>query len=432
MSELFNIEIESNLDFDLKKKMITEIVQITLENLKPLIIIDGYDEIRSEKLKKIIISEFQSLALALSNARLVLTSRSGDFHYNIDNSNQYEICSLSDSQIKEFTLKWLDSETESNKLFNQLRKSPFYDTTIRPLNLAHLTAIYERDGKVPEKPKTVYKKIVYLLLEDWNRQRSIFRASKYSEFEVDRKFEFLSNLAYYFTHDFGTTTFSKEDLKKVYIEICDNFNLPYNQEVKVASELETHSGLFIQSGFRQYEFAHKSIQEYLTAEYLVGLPNIPNEIEFLLKIPNELALAVAISSNSTLYFHSLIIHIIKREIWKNGFIEIFLNRIVLEKPDFLAIPETAITICYIIETLYENRVVNSKRNQQFTISFKLLNKITRNKLVKQSFLDMNRHFDISTYSKENRILQLTKLGNNHHKNFKKFPDIIYTNAYYHF
>jgi len=70
---------------------------------------------------------------------------------------------------------------------------------------------------------------------------------------------------------------------------------------QVVNELETHTGLFIQSGYEQFEFAHKSLQEYLAAEYLVKLPSIPPERRILFKLPNELAIAVTISSNPSDY-----------------------------------------------------------------------------------------------------------------------------------
>ncbi len=42
----------------------------------------------------------------------------------------------------------------------QIKKSPFADTAIRPLTIAHLCAIFERAGRIPDKPKTFYRKIV--------------------------------------------------------------------------------------------------------------------------------------------------------------------------------------------------------------------------------------------------------------------------------
>src|SRR5690606_8701661 len=100
-----------------------------------------------------------------------------------------------DAQIKVFIEKWLINKESVDKVYNEILLSPFKDTLSKPLTLAHLCAIYERYGRIPEKPKTLYKKIVTLLIEDWDNQRSIQRKSKYSNFDTDRKFDFLCNLS---------------------------------------------------------------------------------------------------------------------------------------------------------------------------------------------------------------------------------------------
>ena len=72
-------------------------------------------------------------------------------------------------------------------------------------------------------------------------------------------------------------------------------------------ELALKEGLFIQSGYDSYEFPHKSLQEYLTAEFLIKLPQIPNNPDFLNLMANELAIATAISTSPSLYFADLIL-----------------------------------------------------------------------------------------------------------------------------
>ncbi len=432
LGDVLNIDIETNLESHQKKSLLKQSILIALERLKPLIVLDGFDEIPSTELKEIILSEIQEIALGLTQAKFVLTSRSGDFNYNIENANQYEICPLSDEQIKEFTIKWLNDETKAKKLFQQLKKSPFYDTTIRPLNLAHLTTIYEKYGKLPEKPKSVYRKVVSLLLEDWDSQRRINRQSEYGEFEVDRKLEFLSNLSFQFTYDFGKTVFTIKELQYVYLKICDNYNLPYNQERKVVKELETHNGLFLESGFRQYQFAHKSIQEYLTAEYIVALPTIPEDRKFLLRIPNELALAVAISSNPSLYLHSILTIRLMNNLWQDNFIEIFLDRLLLEKPDFVSIAETAISFCYIIEVLYIRRIIDEKSQKQYEIVLNYISRLVKNKFIKQAFINLKKYYDISDITINSGLVQLNKNNSNSIKDYHKYPDVIYSYSQFHF
>ncbi|MBK8627858.1 MAG: hypothetical protein IPN86_20515 [Saprospiraceae bacterium] len=157
--------------------------------------------------------------------------------------------------------------------------------------------------------------------------------SNYSNFENDRKFEFLTNLAYSLSINKNKSIFTTEDFKEVYLDICENYGLPKFESKKVAEELETHNGLFIQSGYEMYEFTHLSMQEYLTAEYMVKLPSIPFN-RFLLSHPNELAISTAISSNSTFYFSSLCLNFFNSFQIPEDFSGALLNRLILERVDF--------------------------------------------------------------------------------------------------
>src|SRR3954447_10115796 len=103
------------------------------------------------------------------------------------------------------------------------------------------------------------------------------------------------------------SVYSKDDLISAYERIYDNFGLPSGEAAKVANELETHTGLFVQSGYDTFEFSHKSLQEYLTAEFIVRLPAVPSERRDLLRLPNELAISTAISSRPSQYFSHLVL-----------------------------------------------------------------------------------------------------------------------------
>lgn len=314
----------------LKEKIVIEV----LDKLKVLVLLDGFDEVIYKNTREEIIRDIRLLANQLEESLFIVTSRSNDFNYSIDKTTQYEIAPLQNEQIYSFANNWLGDNLKTEQFFKEINNSPFADTAIRPLTLAHLCAIYERVGKIPEKPKTVYRKIVNLLLEEWDEQRSVKRSSNYANFEVDRKFEFLSNLSFILTTSMHRTIFSREDLARVYEKIYVDYGLNINELTKVVNELETHTGLFIESGYEFYEFAHKSIQEYLTAEYIVKLPVIPSNHRILSRLPNELAIAITISSNPSLYFAELILNHLRRLKFNEDFLKIFVNRLILEKPDF--------------------------------------------------------------------------------------------------
>jgi len=302
-----------------------------LDGLNSIIIFDGLDEVDELK-RKNIIDELNELGYSLQKSRFVLTSRTGEFNYSITNCIDVEIRHLNNKQIFEFSSKWLGDNEKSKIFCEKILESPFADTTIRPLNLAHLLAIFERENDIPDKPKTVYRKIVNLLLEEWDIQRRIIRKSKYGNFEIDRKFEFLSNLSFELTTNYNTSVFSNEQLEEIYLILCDNYKLPKGEVNKVVNEIEHHTGLIIQSGYESYEFSHKSIQEFMTASHLVGLKKIPKRTT-LINIPNELAICIAISTNATEYFSDLILHDLKQFKFSQDFTETLLNRILIEKVD---------------------------------------------------------------------------------------------------
>lgn len=305
-----------------------------LNENKVLLLLDGFDEITFKNRRDVVLSEFECLSANVYFSKIILTSRTSDYRYSISNVKVYEICSLNDEQIEKFAEKWLENEIDKIDFLRKIKKSPFYDTAIRPLTIAHLCAIYERNKNIPEKPKTVYRKIVMLLLEEWNQQRHIFRPSKYAKFENDRKFDFLSSLAFNLTTSNSSSSFSKHNLKSVYNKIYQDFDLEKEEMTNVIDELESHNGLILQSGFEKYEFAHKSIQEYLTAEYIVRLPKIPESRNITAKLPNEFAVAIAISSKPSEYFIDFVELIVVNLKLGGQFIKPFINRLLLEKVDF--------------------------------------------------------------------------------------------------
>ncbi|MDF7809525.1 NACHT domain-containing protein [Pontiellaceae bacterium B12219] len=211
-----------------------------LEELSPLIIIDGFDELTSHKKREVAINEIRTITRQLRKARVILTSRTGEFPYKIDNAKTFEISPLSQCQIEEFANKWLEDKNESDNFCAKIAESPYADTTIRPLTLAHLCALYIRINDIPPKPKTVYRKIVQLLLEEWDEQRSVKRETKHVDFTTDRKFDFLTELAFELTVHSSGSTFSKGKLKRTYRKICENYDLTSKGVKDVFGEGRVH------------------------------------------------------------------------------------------------------------------------------------------------------------------------------------------------
>lgn len=366
----FNEYNNEGITQDYSYSFIQECVLRVIDELKLIIIFDGFDEIPTANQKDEIIKELTYLSLNVNTSKIIVTSRTSDFQYNIENMNDFEISPLSNCQIEEFTCKYINDPEKGKDLYTKILKSPFADTAMRPLTLAHLCALYENYGDIPDRPKTIYKKVVNLLLENWDAQRAVKRHSKYGNFPVERKLDFLCNLAYLLTTWKSKSLFTSTDLEDVYKKINNKFNIPIQECLEVIKELESHNGLFIKSGFDQFEFAHKSIQEYLTAEFLVKLGFIPNNIPLFHNIANELAISVAIASDQTNYFANIVFNYIIPKHTNVKFINTFMSRINLERPDFeinLLFLVTSLSLASQALGTYNNNEIKETKNLFFNM-----------------------------------------------------------------
>jgi DNA polymerase III delta prime subunit len=315
------------------KELRIKYVNTYLDSLKAIIILDGLDEVSPLKVKSLG-QEIKSLILNLRSSLVIVTSRSASYDLDIDNSIEYELCNLNKSQISEFVHKWFSNNKYARKFLAEIEKSKFYDFSLKPISLAHLCAIYERTKKFYDKPKSIYKKLVRILIEEWDEQRDIIRESNYSDFDNERKFDFLSHLAYDLTIRFDKKVYFEDDLRDSFLNINDSFGLPNNQCIKVIREVEAHTGILIQSSYETFEFVHKSMQEYLAAEHIVKMPEIPTKLLHNKNISNELAITVALSSDPNAYFFKLFFDVFSKRNFSRHFIIEFLSRLVYEKPDF--------------------------------------------------------------------------------------------------
>ena len=130
----------------------------------------------------------------------------------------------------------------------------------------------------------------------------------------------------------------------------------------VVSEIESHTGLISESSYKQFEFSHLSIQEYLCAKYLVNLPYSNNTIKYFSEYPEPLAIATCLSGDSSLWLSNLILNRSlnvasfkgKRKEFASSMFT-FLNRLSLESPNFKISEELGYTFLYIISEFSDDK-----------------------------------------------------------------------------
>jgi predicted NACHT family NTPase len=164
-----------------------------------LLLLDGLDEVPTEAQLRIR-REVSWLALNANESKLIASCRSGDYTAVIEGLDLVEICPLEPQQVAEIAATWLD---DPQVFLEQLARVPYRDVVDRPLLLSQLLYLYKRYGYLPEQPAQVYRKVIGLLLQEWDAEREIQRRSKYAGFDPDRKAAFLAALAYYLTFGFN-------------------------------------------------------------------------------------------------------------------------------------------------------------------------------------------------------------------------------------
>jgi hypothetical protein len=183
-------------------------------------------------------------------------------------------------------------------------------------------------------------------------------------FDPPRKADFLAAFAYQLTLKKGSKLeFTQRDLEEIYIVICGRFSLPPSEALSVAREIESHSGLIVKSSYDAYEFAHKSIQEYLVAEHISRLRDLPSTVSLLRSCPNELAIAVALSSDSTSWFCGLFRDKAGRVKPKPEWLLPFVARLVLECPGFEVSAELGSTVLWVFARCPD--IIGAVRAQHF-------------------------------------------------------------------
>jgi DNA polymerase III delta prime subunit len=301
-----------------------------IDDTGALVLLDGLDEVPGS-LRLATEGTITRLALTLRQRKIVVSCRSGDYTTSVDGFDTLEICPLTNQQISQIARRWCE---DPKAFLQQLKSLPFADLATRPLFLCQLILLFESTGFLPVDPSAVYRRVVRLALEEWDRQKRVVRPTKYGRFDPDRKLKFLSHLAFHLTYVIKAKQFTTDNLVGVYRAICGNFGLPREDALSVVRELESHTGILVESGVDRFEFSHLSLQEYLCAEFLVGSPMTDKIADYLVHNPAPVAVAVALSAHPARWLGSVFLRKAVGRAWPKLNFPSFFARLEQEAPEF--------------------------------------------------------------------------------------------------
>lgn len=310
-----------------------------LENNKVLLLIDGVDELAPPIFESVVKSLYDLMS-RIKFAKIIVTSRPDYLRISGDNYLKLRIKELNQEQQATIAKLW----TKEPLLFlEELKEKSYSELANKPLFFTFLIVLFNESlttgiNGLPANSTDVYNQIIELIIEKWDKSRDIkMRVSRYSSFHAKKKEKFLSELAFFLLYYRKQKAFSKQDLENAYINICEVFGLPPDEAELVASEIQSHTGLILRTGYNQYEFSHLALQEFLCAKYIIMTASVDNIQLYLRQYPQTLSLCVSLSGDSAVWLESYLIkpliNIESLEERSSIASKIF-GRLIIEKPYF--------------------------------------------------------------------------------------------------
>jgi len=229
--------------------------------------LDGLDEVVSERRRKELIDLLRDGLERFPRVQAVVTAR--DFAYGpyLQWLPRVTLSGLDGSEIRQLISDWLaNDKNRTDRFMNQLSATPSLTPLMRVPFLATLVIlVFRRTGQLPESIARLYSMFVDLLCGGWDLAKGVARPSRFGK---DAKLLILTATAEW-AHLDRRKEFSSSDLRVIAGRLLHSLTDESFEDLKV--EL-TEDGLLGSSG-GVYQFAHLSLQEFLTARSMVSDPS---------------------------------------------------------------------------------------------------------------------------------------------------------------
>jgi hypothetical protein len=283
--------------FGLDSKEAEYLIHRALDRRRLVVLLDGLDEVKDgdRESVRVAVDRFRTditQGCPTANARIVLTCRQHNFHTIRDEwvsvvagdsvrSVIYSLAPLRDADIQAYLFKVKDKfdepATGPGRYLAAVRDSPTLDMHRIPLVLATSVSYYARRNAfaIPAEIGELYNLMVTEMLtrhdfkEDPGTRAQMFQTRDKERFL--REFAAANALAQADTVDFGESfgPFEKPALYKLAEQLAGRLDSVSDHKAFV-DEILTHSGLLKPASETRWEFAHRTIQEYLVAQHLRG------------------------------------------------------------------------------------------------------------------------------------------------------------------
>jgi hypothetical protein len=253
-----------------------EFTTAALKNGKLLILLDGLDEVPTDKVD-LAITQIQNLVDSYDKNRFIASCRVAAYKGGFQRFKDVIIAEFDDSQIEEFINNWFRSEVdktvETATQCWELLQNPEYaaakELAQTPLLLTLLCLVYNDSLDFPKNRAALYGEALDVLLKKWAAEKRIQREPIYRKLSPELEQDLLAEIAYT-SFEADRLFFSqREVVSQIKNFLMDNVNAPKHLDGEaVLRAIEVQQGILVERARDAYSFSHLTLQEYLTAQYI--------------------------------------------------------------------------------------------------------------------------------------------------------------------
>jgi len=230
-----------------------------------ILLVDGFDEVRSDENQQVIIENLNKLILEHNNLdKVIIASRplsTKNTLSPIENYKTFQVQPVENNQINKFFIRWFGNNLIAKKLYEELNRKCLLERLPKtPLTLTLLAILYETKEDIPTTLTELYRMFTELLLGKWDNKKGI---NTLKDSQV--KFGLLSSISWNMHND-GIYEISQDRLLHLSDDYIKNKlgDTTLNSQ-HLVQEIIDRSGLLVltPSGIK---FKHLSFQEFFCSQ----------------------------------------------------------------------------------------------------------------------------------------------------------------------
>jgi hypothetical protein len=256
LNEFFKFGIEIDND----------IFEYLIDNNIITLIFDGFDEISSDKRDEVA-EGLEQLARKYPTLKIIISSRP---EYGLGSSYYYKKIKIKPLNFKsqESLVSNICNEGVSKDIISVIHNNQFIGEILTsPLLVTLFVITYNSTQFNPNNLSEFYNVIFTTMLYRHDRLKLTFdreRKSNLTDYNFQKLFEVIS----FVLLKKSLSSFSRYQFQDSVFKALNAENLEKNIEDKVIDDITMITALIIKDGYQFYSYAHKSIQEYFSSQYI--------------------------------------------------------------------------------------------------------------------------------------------------------------------